>query len=345
MEKTEFWEKSQGSVNMHIFFFSLKKCCIQQRDSNNSIKSYFCGKKSELFCVNKIKISIMSLGKSSLLSKYITIFFVVAGYCRIYPNKFKFPDVDVWDWYTVKAILPLSLLFTAMISTNNLCLKYASVTYYYIGRSLTTVFNVMFTYLILGEKTSGRCITCCAVIIFGFWLGIDQENLAGSLSTFGFIFGILGSLSLSLFSIFTKKVLPKVNGEVWTMSYANNVYATVLLAPMMALNGELTEIYNYSQLFDLYFWIIIAIGGVCGFAIGFFTTLQIKYTSALTHNISGTAKACAQTVLATYFYKETKSLLWWTSNIIVLVGSACYTWIKQIDMEKRHRENTLYQKV
>ncbi|CAG9822161.1 unnamed protein product [Phaedon cochleariae] len=61
------------------------------------------------------------------------------------------------------------------------------------------------------------------------------------------------------------------------------------------------------------------------------------YTSALTHNISGTAKACAQTVLATYWYQETKSLLWWCSNLIVLIGSACYTWVKQIDMERRHR--------
>lgn len=67
-----------------------------------------------------------------------------------------------------------------MISTNNLCLKYASVAYYYIGRSLTTIFNVIFTFLILGETTSKRCIACCAVIIGGFWLGVDQENLAGN---------------------------------------------------------------------------------------------------------------------------------------------------------------------
>ncbi|KAJ8936962.1 hypothetical protein NQ318_015625 [Aromia moschata] len=264
---------------------------------------------------------------------------------KIYPNKFRFPDVDVWDWHTMKAILPLSLLFTAMISSNNLCLKYASVTYYYIGRSLTTVFNVIFTYLILGEKTSRRCILCCAVIVFGFWLGIDQENVAGSLSIAGFTFGILGSLSLSLYSIFVKKVLPKVNGEVWALSYVNNIYGTIILIPVMALNGELPEIYNYTKLLEPYFWIIILIGGLCGFLIGFFTTLQIKYTSALTHNISGTAKACAQTVLATYFYKETKSFLWWSSNLIVLVGSAFYTWVKQIDMERRHRENVIYQKV
>lgn len=72
-------------------------------------------------------------------------------------------------------------MFTSMIATNNLCLKYVSVAFYYIGRSLTTIFNVLFTYLILGERTSKRCLLCCGIIIFGFFLGVDQESLAGKL--------------------------------------------------------------------------------------------------------------------------------------------------------------------
>lgn len=39
-----------------------------------------------------------------------------------------------------------------MIATNNLCLKYVGVAFYYVGRSLTTVFNVVFTYILLGEN-------------------------------------------------------------------------------------------------------------------------------------------------------------------------------------------------
>lgn len=104
----------------------------------------------------------------------------------------------------------------------------------------------------------------------------NQFQILGSLSTAGFVFGILGSLSLSLFSIFTKKVLPKVNGEVWALSYANNVYASILLIPMMIFNKELQELINYSGFSDHYFWFITLVGGICGFMIGFFTTLQIK---------------------------------------------------------------------
>ena len=66
-----------------------------------------------------------------------------------------------------------------MITFNNLCLKYVGVSFYYVGRSLTTVFNVAFTYLILGQKTSVRAILCCFIILLGFWLGVDQESNSG----------------------------------------------------------------------------------------------------------------------------------------------------------------------
>lgn len=185
-----------------------------------------------------------------------------------------------------------------MIAMNNLCLKYVSVAFYYVGRSLTTIFNVLLTFLILGETTSKKCLACCGVIIFGFYLGVDQENLAGtnqnccytklinpfviilgSLSIVGTIFGVLGSLSLSLFSILTKRVLPKVNGEIWTLSYANNVYASILFIPLMLINREFHELKNYKDLVSAHFWVIILVGGVCGFAIGFLTSLQIKVRS------------------------------------------------------------------
>jgi GDP-fucose transporter C1 len=37
----------------------------------------------------------------------------------------------------------------------------------------------MFTYLMLGQKTSYKALGCCGLIIAGFFLGIDQENALG----------------------------------------------------------------------------------------------------------------------------------------------------------------------
>lgn len=274
-----------------------------------------------------------------------SICFVMSSLSKRYPRFVTVPSGNPLDKETFLKVIPLSILFTAMIATNNLCLKYVGVAFYYVGRSLTTVFNVILTYLLLGQKTSGQAVGCCLLIVAGFWIGVDQESLTDSFSLIGTIFGVLGSLSLSLYSIYTKRTLQHVNQEVWLLSYYNNVYSAIIFIPLMLINGELSVVLNYKNLGEPWFWGVMTVGGFCGFAIGYVTALQIKVTSPLTHNISGTAKACAQTVIATSWYNEAKSLLWWTSNVVVLVGSALYTRVKQLEMDQRHREQMSNQKV
>ena len=36
------------------------------------------------------------------------------------------------------------------------------------------MFNVLLTYFILGQRTSLAAVACCAVILAGFYLGVDQ---------------------------------------------------------------------------------------------------------------------------------------------------------------------------
>jgi hypothetical protein len=59
------------------------------------------------------------------------------------------------------------------------------------------VFNVATTYIVLGEKTSIRAVLCCIVIIFGFWLGVDQEGATGQCFYFEseFVIWILKNIS------------------------------------------------------------------------------------------------------------------------------------------------------
>ncbi|KAK9512824.1 hypothetical protein O3M35_001156 [Rhynocoris fuscipes] len=172
--------------------------------------------------------------------------------------------------------------------------------------------------------------------VLGFFIGIEQENVAGTLSFKGAVCGVLASFCLSLYSIYNKKVLPSLGNHIWLMAFYNNVYSCILLLPIMLLNGEFNQLWNYDKLVSFDFWSLMIIGGFCGFSIGYVTTLQIQVTSPLTHNVSGTAKACVQTIIAAFWYNEMKSLLWWFSNMIVLFGSAAYTSVKQKEMVKAY---------
>lgn len=101
----------------------------------------------------------------------------------------------------------------------------------------------------------------------------------GSFSLIGTIYGVVGSLMLSLYSIFTKSVLPSVNQEIWLLSYYNNAYSIILFLPLMVINGELSILFNYPNYHSAFFWTQMVIGGICGFAIGYVTSLQIKVSN------------------------------------------------------------------
>lgn len=155
--------------------------------------------------VNKALLSDINLEAPIFIA--LTQTFITAAICfikkslhKLWPERVDFPETSVFGKETIQnvyilpfyticfsdyiifQVLPVSIMFTCMIATNNLCLKYVSVAFYYIGRSLTTIFNVTFTYLILREKTSKICLFFCGLIVFGFYLGVDQESLAGTIN-------------------------------------------------------------------------------------------------------------------------------------------------------------------
>lgn len=235
---------------------------------------------------------------------------------------------------TCKIVFPLSVLYIGMLLLNNFCLKNVGVAFYFVSRSLTTVFNVTFTYFLINEPVSRGALLCCAFIVLGFILGIDQESVIGSLSLAGVVFGVASSLFTSLFSIYTKKTLAKLDRNIWVLVLYNNINAILLCSPLLVIHGDIRALISEKTI-SLTFWSLLSISGVMAFFISIVTNASIKYTSPLTHNISGTAKACLQTVIAVIYYQEHKSILWWLSNIVILVASAAYSRIKQKEMERR----------
>ncbi|KAL5112707.1 GDP-fucose transporter [Taenia crassiceps] len=228
-----------------------------------------------------------------------------------------------------------------MVVFNNLCLKYLDVAFYFAARSLTTVFNVVLTYLILRKKTCCKAIACCGVIIAGYIISVLQESGLETLSLLGLFYGLSASFSVSLFSILTSKNLSHVGGSVWRLTFYNNLNTSVLFIVGIIVTGELAELQYLPHPFSyigLFFWSMMLISGIFGFAISYVTTWQIQVTSPLTHNISGTAKAAVQTIIATLVSLDFKSALWWLGNFMVVAGSVAYACVRHKLALKEHLE-------
>lgn len=196
-----------------------------------------------------------------------------------------------------------------------------------------------FSFLVLGQTLSLRVITCCGIIVSGFLLGLKEEDQSvENLSILGVVSGVLASLCVALYAIFTKRVLPNVDNNIWWLQYYNNLNALLLLLPLIVITGEVSVLQAFPYWTSPYFWALIIIAGLFGIAIGYVTALQIQVTSPLTHNVSGTAKACAQTILACVVYSEAKLFWWWVSNAMVLGGSSAYTYVRMLEMKSTAKE-------
>ncbi len=71
-------------------------------------------------------------------------------------------------------------------------------------------------YLFLGITTSCPVIACCCVVLFGFYIGSEGEL---DFSFLGTVFGVLSSLFVSLNSIYTKKMISRVDNNSWKLCF------------------------------------------------------------------------------------------------------------------------------
>merc|ERR1711963_906732 len=129
-----------------------------------------------------------------------------------------------------------------------------------------------------------------------------------------------------------QRMFPVVNDSSELLMLYNNTNAIVLL-PIIILVctdefAELSKPETIEHLLSLKFVYMTLATGVMGFLIGYASYLQVQYTSPLTHNVSGTAKAAFQTILALQIYGNPTNAQNLISVFLVLLASFAYARVR-----------------
>ncbi|KAF7727734.1 hypothetical protein EC973_007193 [Apophysomyces ossiformis] len=237
------------------------------------------------------------------------------------------------DITVAKRVAPLTFVYIMMLALNNLCLNSVEVTFYQVARSLSINFTILFTYLILGKKTSFKALVACVIVFFGFAIGSYGEM---HFSWAGIFYGIGSSAFVALYGIYVQKTLSAVDNNQWKLLHYNTTLAILFLFPLVLFSGELSNMFAESEsIYDSKFWFLMTITGITGFGINIAMFLQVKYTSALTNTICGTAKACVQTVLAVFIFQNPISDLNGLGIILALFGSGYYGWVRYQERQSK----------
>ena len=67
-----------------------------------------------------------------------------------------------------------------------------------------------------------------------------------------------------------------MNDDVWLLTFYNNINALILFMPLILVTGELPVIASFQDLFTFHFILLMTLGGLFGFAIGYVTGMQVK---------------------------------------------------------------------
>jgi GDP-fucose transporter C1 len=241
-----------------------------------------------------------------------------------------FPPIH-YNLQSFMRVLPVSITFLLMIGLNNKCLEYVSVSSYQIVRSLSIVFNIILTFIILREKTSIRSMLACFGVVIGFAFGVEGEL---GLSVRGAIYGVISSVFAALYAIVVKRALSLLDGNEYLLIEYNTPIAIVALTPSVWIGGEFSVLREGRS---MRFWGMQTFAGIVGFIINIAVFLNIKYTSALTHNLTGTVKSCLQTILAFFVFRGTEVM---TRNkfigIVLVIGfSTYYIFVRRIEMKQK----------
>ncbi|KAI9270617.1 triose-phosphate transporter family-domain-containing protein [Phascolomyces articulosus] len=238
-----------------------------------------------------------------------------------------------FDTNIAKRVAPLTFVYVMMLALNNLCLKYVEVTFYQVARSLSINFTILFTYLILGKTTSAPALVACIIVFLGFAIGSYGEI---NFSWAGIFYGVGSSAFVALYGIYVQKTLAVVDNNQWRLLHYNTTLAIIFLFPLVLFSGELSEILTVSEaIYDSGFWMLMTLTGITGFGINIAMFLQVKYTSALTNTICGTAKACVQTILAAMIFRNPISDMNALGILLALFGSGYYGWVRYKERQAR----------
>ena len=141
------------------------------------------------------------------------------------------------------------------------------------------------------------------------------------------LFGVLSSFFGALNGVYIKKSF-QVLKNLWELNFLLNIISTVTLVPVIYMCNEHERISQFPYLMSFNFWNALCLSGLLGFLVGLAVSFLIQMTSPLTANISGVAKSCIQTIIGVIYFNESKTFIWWSSNMLVLLGAASYSIIR-----------------
>lgn len=198
---------------------------------------------------------------------------------------------DNFNMQTAKEWSPVTILFVLMLYTSTQATANLPIHIVVVFKNVTNIAIVFGEWKLFNEPGSRIVVASLCIMLFGAVMASksDVESGGSDTSILGYFWMLMNCACTAGYILYMRFVTSRPNRKLskFGMAFYNNLIATVLLVPVMAVSGDLFTVWTSPLFRSLSFVALLIFSGVTGVGLNLSSFWCVSVTSATTYATVG----------------------------------------------------------
>jgi len=226
-------------------------------------------------------------------------------------------------WSTAKKLMPLNLMFVAMICSSSYATEYLSVPFLTIFKNLTNVVITFGESRIYGKSVSTGVVLSISIMIAGSVCAAFNDI---EFSKEGYFWMFVNCCVTACYVLYMKWAMDAAKLSKDSMALYNNAIGVPLILALVLVDER--DVLEYEGYGNFWFVALLIGSGIVGYGMSLATFYAISKTTPTTYSMVGALNKIPASILGAIFFRAEIAPGGWGGIGIGLCGGIVFAWVK-----------------